>query len=64
MIGVFIEAAKKGDWRAAEALLMRVFGKPAERVEVSQPQTVEDVEKLTLAEIRHLCSVVEGDSSD
>jgi hypothetical protein len=39
LIGVFIDAARRGDWRAAEALLMRVFGKPPERVEVSQPHT-------------------------
>ena len=57
--GVFIEAARRGDWRAAEALLMRVFGKPEVRLEVSQPQSVEDVESATLAEIRHLRSVVE-----
>jgi hypothetical protein len=64
IIGVFIEAIKKGDWRAAEALLQRVYGKPAEKVEVSQPQSVEEVEQMSLAEIRQLRAVTERDSSD
>ncbi len=54
-------AIRQGDWRAGAALLERVYGKPAEKVEVSNPQSVEDVEKMSLAEIRHLRSVVEGD---
>jgi hypothetical protein len=40
IIGVFIEAIEKGDWRAAEPLLQRVYGRPQEKVEVSQPQSV------------------------
>ena len=47
-------AIRSGDWRAAEALLTRVFGKPAEKLEVSQPQSVEEVEQLSLAQIREL----------
>ena len=43
IVGVFFEAIKSGDWRAAEALLMRVYGKPQEKLEVTHPQTVEDV---------------------
>jgi hypothetical protein len=64
IIGVFIEAIKKGDWRAAEALLQRVYGKPAETVEVSQPQSVEEVEQMSLAQIRQFRAVTEGDTSD
>lgn len=50
----FMRAVEQGDWRAAEALMTRVYGKPQERVEVSQPESVEEVEALTLAEIRQL----------
>ena len=63
IVGVFFKAIKDGDWRAAEALLTRVYGKPQEKLEVSQPQTLEDVERMSLAEIRHLRSVIESDSS-
>lgn len=50
----FIKAAEKGDWRAADALMTRVHGKPVERVETVNPETPEDVERLTLEEIRAL----------
>jgi hypothetical protein len=61
IVGVFIEAMRKGDWRAAEALLTRVYGRPEQKLEVVHPQSVEDVENMTLAEIRHLRSVVESE---
>jgi hypothetical protein len=32
IIGVFIEAIRKGDWRGGEALMLRVFDKPAEQL--------------------------------
>jgi hypothetical protein len=47
----------------AEALLLRVYGRPIEKLEVTHPQTVEDVEQMSLAEIRQLRTVVESDSS-
>jgi hypothetical protein len=50
IIGVFIEAIEKGDWRAAEPLLRRVYGRPQEKVEVSQPQSVAEVEAMSLSE--------------
>lgn len=56
--GAFMRAVESGDWRAAEALMTRVYGRPQERVEVSQPETVEEVETLTLAEIRLLRQAV------
>jgi hypothetical protein len=28
----FVDAAKRGDWRAAEALMNRIYGKPEETV--------------------------------
>jgi hypothetical protein len=40
-----------------------VYGRPIEKLEVTQPQTVEDVEQMSLAEIRQLRTVVESDSS-
>ena len=60
---MFFKAIESGDWRAAEALLMRVYGKPQEKVEITYPQTVEDVEKMSLAEIQQLRAVVESDPS-
>ena len=64
LIGSFLEAARRGDWRAAEALMLRVFGRPQERLEVAMPTSVEQVEQMSLAQIRHLRAVVEGDDSD
>jgi hypothetical protein len=40
-----------------------VYGRPIEKLEVTHPQTVEDVEQMSLAEIRQLRPVVESDSS-
>jgi hypothetical protein len=61
IVGVFFKAIESGDWRAAEALLMRVHGKPQEKLEVTHPQTVEDVEKMTLAEIQQLRATMKAD---
>ena len=63
IIGVFFEAIKAGDWRAAEALLTRVYGKPVEKLEVKRPETVADVEAMTLDEIRVLRASMENGSS-
>jgi hypothetical protein len=32
IVGVYLEAMRKGDWRAAEALMSRIYGKPEETV--------------------------------
>jgi hypothetical protein len=64
IVEVFFRAIRQGDWRAGAALLERVYGKPAEKVEVSQPQSVAEVESMSLAEIRQLRAVTEFDSSD
>ena len=61
IVGVFFKAIESGDWRAAEALLMRVYGKPQEKLEITHPQTVEDVEKMTLAEIQQLRAAMRVD---
>jgi hypothetical protein len=59
VIGAFMSAIRQGDWRAAEALLQRVYGRPQEKLEVVQPQTVEEVERMSLAEIRQLRATTE-----
>jgi hypothetical protein len=61
--GSFPGGIEQGDWRASESLLTRVFGKPEVKLEVVQPTSVEEVEAMSLAQIRHLRSVVEGDES-
>jgi hypothetical protein len=60
----FMRGVESGDWRAAAAMLERIYGKARERVEVTQPTSVEQVEQMSLAEIRQLRAVTELDSSD
>jgi hypothetical protein len=60
IVEVFFKAIAQGDWRAGAALLERVYGRPEQKLEVAQPQSVEDVEKLSLAEIRALRLVSES----
>ena len=31
LVGAFVKAAENGDWRAAEALMNRIYGKPVEQ---------------------------------
>jgi hypothetical protein len=46
-----LKAARDGDWRAAEALMARIYGKPQERVEhVSEPETLKQIEEMTREE--------------
>ena len=49
-----MEAIEKGDWRAAEPLLQRVYGRPQEKGRSPQPQSVAEVEAISLSEIRAL----------
>jgi hypothetical protein len=37
----FVDAAKRGDWRAAEALMSRIYGKPTETVVTHTPASPE-----------------------
>jgi hypothetical protein len=37
-----------GDWKAAASLLERVCGRPEQKLEVRQPQSVAEVEELEL----------------
>jgi hypothetical protein len=32
IVEVYLQAMRKGDWRAAEALMSRIYGKPTETV--------------------------------
>lgn len=46
----FRAAGKSGDWRATEALITRVHGKPVERVQVEAPADPLGVASMTAAE--------------
>jgi hypothetical protein len=61
IVEVFFRAIAQGDWRAGAALLERVYGRPEQKLEVVHPKSVEEVEQMSLAQIRHLRSVVESD---
>ena len=54
ILGAYMTAIQQGDWRASASSLERVYGKPRERVEVEMPETPEQVESLTLSQIRSL----------
>lgn len=62
IVGVFFKASRAaGDWRAAEALPMQGTASH-EKVEVTQPETVEGLERLMPAEVRHLRALTEKGS--
>jgi hypothetical protein len=48
----FLKAARDGDWRAAEALMSRIYGKPTERVEnaTAEPETVKRLREMSREE--------------
>jgi hypothetical protein len=56
LAGLIVTAAERGDWRAAAFLYERVHGKPREQVEVSGPDSVDEVRAMSLDEIRQLRS--------
>jgi hypothetical protein len=37
IVEVYLQAMRKGDWRAAEALMSRIYGKPTETVVTHTP---------------------------
>src|SRR4051812_13560894 len=37
IVGCFLENVREGDWRAADAFVTRVYGRPQEKLEVSKP---------------------------
>ena len=52
IVGVYCKAIEGGDWRAAEALMSRIYGKPEEALvaRVDSNPVAEAVRKLTLEE--------------
>jgi hypothetical protein len=52
ILGAYMKAIAAGDWRASESLLTRVFGRPQEKLELALPRSVEEVERMSLAEVR------------
>jgi hypothetical protein len=48
LIRPYLDAMAKGDWRAAEALMTRVYGSPTQRVETAD---VTDVHQLPAGEL-------------
>jgi hypothetical protein len=50
-------------WKAALAIFPHAFGRPAQQMEseLTHPRTIEDVDRMSLAEIRRLRAVVDGD---
>jgi hypothetical protein len=51
---VLLASAQEGDWRAADALITRVYGKPQEKLEVSRQVDEFDLSKLSLEELREM----------
>ena len=64
IVEVFFRAIRQGDWRAGAALLERVYGRPEQKVAVAHPQSVDEVEQMSLAQIRQLRAVTELDYSE
>jgi hypothetical protein len=55
IVQCFLTSAREGDWRAADALITRVYGKPQEKLEVSKPLADDfDLSKLSLDELREM----------
>lgn len=66
ILEAYLRSIRAGDWRASASLLERVYGKPRERVAVEMPETPEQVEELTLAQVQSLrrrLEVIPGESS-
>jgi hypothetical protein len=49
-----LSSAREGDWRAADALITRVYGKPQEKLELSRQVDDFDLTKLSLEELREM----------
>ncbi len=50
VVACFLANIREGDWRAADAFVTRVYGRPVEKVEA----TTERIEGLSLDELRAL----------
>ena len=53
IVQCFLASAREGDWRAADALITRVYGKPQEKLEVSRPDEF-DLTKLSMEELHEM----------
>lgn len=66
ILEVYLQAMRGGDWRAAEALMSRIYGKPTENVVAHTPATPERavLKSMTLEEkLQLLCTLREGEGS-
>jgi hypothetical protein len=54
IVQCFLTSAREGDWRAADALITRVYGRPQEKLELRQPQDDFDLSKLSLDELHQM----------
>jgi hypothetical protein len=54
IVQCFLTSAREGDWRAADALITRVYGKPQEKLELSRQVDDFDLTKLSLEELREM----------
>jgi hypothetical protein len=64
---LYLQAIRKGDWRAAEALMSRIYGKPTENVVTHTPASPEKavLASMTREEKRQLLhSLRRGESCD
>jgi hypothetical protein len=62
----FLSAARNGDWRAAEALMNRIYGKPEQAVVAHVPPNpaVEVIRSLSLEEKLELLRRLQGGDPD
>jgi hypothetical protein len=67
IVEVYLAAARKGDWRAAEALMNRIYGKPEQALVTQVPPSpaLELVRSLSLEEkLQLLHSLRRGELDD
>ena len=61
MVETYLEAGRRGDWRALDALATRVLGRPTERVETTESTTeLTRLTNLTEAQLLRLRAELEG----
>jgi hypothetical protein len=54
IVQCFLASAREGDWRAADALITRVYGRPQEKLELSRQVDDFDLTKLSLEELEDM----------
>jgi hypothetical protein len=63
VLGCFVEAIKSGGWRAAPGVAHPCGRTTAGEALGLTPQTVEEVDRMSLAEIRQLRAVIEREQN-